>query len=57
MIDLEPIVADYAPRPKRKYTVTERVLAACRESGPRQCRPARNPLSLHRKAAGWRPDG
>lgn len=30
MIDLQPIVADYAPRPKRKYTVTDRVRAACR---------------------------
>jgi hypothetical protein len=30
MIDLDPIVTDYAPRPKRKYTVTDRVVAACR---------------------------
>ncbi len=30
MIDLEPNPTDFAPRPKRKYTVTDRVLAACR---------------------------
>jgi hypothetical protein len=30
MIDLDPVIAEYALRPKRKYTVTERVVAACR---------------------------
>jgi len=30
MIDLQPVPADFTPRPKRKYTVTDRVLAACR---------------------------
>ena len=35
MIDLDPIAAEYAPRPKRKYTVAARALAARRANPER----------------------